>query len=172
MRRRTFLGLAASSTGGLAGCSAGPAPAQTPGVTTPVGGCPAVSGADRTVCPTTEDGPVSVGRTTDTVSGTVWSLGISVTNRTESPLRMNPAGWSILGWDEGWQPVLLGDPVGWGIELVPGDRYGWRLSPTGDDRPPADRHVFLAPDPGTFAFAVPVRGSEPLAAVATFTVTA
>lgn len=171
MRRRAFLGLVAGAATGGAGCTANALPSpprQDEGVPAD---CPTVPDVERTVC-TSADGPVSVERSSASVSGDAWSLVVAVRNRGDGPIGLDPYGWSVLGGaDGGWTPVAPAAYSGPWRELVPGARYAWRLTAGGDGLAAVDQEVFLDLSVGPYAFAVRVRAGGLLGAVATFEVT-
>lgn len=170
MRRRAFLGIVAGAATGGAGCTASALPSPGPqGEGTPAD-CPTVPDVERTVCSAT-DGPVSVERSSASVSGDAWSLVVAVRNRREVPIGFSPHGWSVLrGTDEGWTrivPAASSEP--W-RELAPGVRYAWGLTADGDGPAGVDQEVFLDLSVGAYAFAVEVRAGGRLGAAATFEV--
>lgn len=174
MHRRRFLGLVAGAAGAIAGCSARAFPnPDVGGQPTPASTCPAVVDIDRTVCPDDDAGPLGVEQSGTTVSGEGWSLVVTVENRSDDPIGTNPYAWSLFRRDgDRWRYVAPDAHIEPWLELAPGGRYAWQLTAGGDGLDDVDQRVFLDLAAGTYAFAVPFRANERVAAIATFDVTA
>lgn len=172
MHRRRYLGLAAGVAAGLAGCAARAIPgAQPPADAGEAGHCPSVLAVDRTVCPE-DDGPLSIERSSETVSGDAWSLVVTVTNESTDPIGVNPYAWSVYRRDgDRWRHVAPTAAIEPWIQLEPDDRYVWQLTAGAGGLADADLRVFLEVAPGTYAFAVPFRAANRIGAVVTFDVT-
>lgn len=173
MRRRTYLGLGLGALTPLAGCTLGATPSPAPAARgTPRERCPALLDADRTVCPGDESGPLAVTRSREAVLGGAWSLAASATNRADHPYATSPHAWSVFRQDgTGWSTVAPDAGMQPRLTLAPGEAYTWQLSASAGRTDGADQRVVLDPEPGTYAFAVPFRGPDRVAAVATFDVT-
>lgn len=173
MDRRRYLVLAGVTVTGLAGCTASPfSDTDRTDDTSSTDRCPDLLDVDRTRCPAEAGGPLSVDRTSETVSGESWTLRVTVTNRATEPYDCSPFAWSVFRRVGGaWTSEMPAARVEPRFELAPGDHYAWQLVAPGARRDAADQRVFLALGPGQYAFAVPFRGPERIAAVAPFTVT-
>ncbi|MFB6353660.1 MAG: hypothetical protein ABEJ92_06195 [Halobacteriales archaeon] len=166
-----MLGLVGSAVWSLSGCVTGVFSRSTDAdQPTATGDCPDLPDAERTVCPG-DDGPVGIDRSATTVDGTAWSLRVAVANRGESPVQCSPAGWSVLRSSAGgWTAAVAGLRRSPRVAIAPGERYVWSLATPAASTGAADRRLRLALDPGEYAFSIPLRAGEPLAAVAPFTV--
>lgn len=173
MDRRRYLALAGVTVAGLTGCTGTSFPGSDPAEdSSATDGCPTLLAADRTNCPSEPDGPLSVDRTSETVSGESWTLGVAVTNRGTEPYSYSPFAWSVFRQAAGgWRYELPAARTKPRVELVPDDRYGWQLATPGASTNEGDQRIFLDLSPGQYAFAVPFRGPDRVAAVASFTVT-
>ncbi|MFB6359868.1 MAG: hypothetical protein ABEH59_00945 [Halobacteriales archaeon] len=171
MDRRTYLGLGAGLTAGLAGCTANALPRSAlGGEPTPPQTCPAVGDFERTVCPA-DDGPVAVTLSSRTVSGETWSLVVGLLNRTEQGLVITPSGWSLFRRSqEGWTTVVPAARVQESRSLAPGDRYEWQLTAGSEALSDPDRRIYLDLPAGEYAFVLPVGTDSRSAAVAPFSV--
>lgn len=171
MRRRVFLGLTGALAPGLAGCTASALSSLHEPGGDETDDCPSLLDVDRSVCPG-DDAPISVERSGTTVSGDAWSLVVTVTNRTAEPVGFNPYAWSVLRAAEGgWEPVAPDAHTEPWRELQPQSRYTWQLTAGQVGLKEVDQRVFLDLPAGRYAFAVPVRTTERLGAVAAFEVT-
>lgn len=172
MERRAFLKLGVGLTAGLAGCSATAVSSDdAEEARTPENRCPAVIEVDRVLCPG-DDGPVSVTRSSRTVSGDTWALVVAVTNRTGAPLNLNPAGWALFSRTaDDWAPVVPAARVKQSRELRPEERYEWQLAAGSEGLSDPDRRVYLDLVAGDYVFAAPLRGDHRYGAIAPFTVT-
>lgn len=171
MRRRGFLELAAGLAAGLAGCTASALPSLHPSDGGGPDDCPSLLDVERSVCPG-DDAPISVERSGTTVAGDTWFLVVTVTNRAAEPVGFNPYAWSVLRDAEGgWEHVAPDAHIEPWRELPPGARYAWQLTAGQVGLREVDQRVFLDLPAGRYAFAVPLRATEHLGAVATFEVT-
>lgn len=170
MQRRAVLGLAVGAASAIAGCTASALPSPDLSGDDPGPDCPAVLDVERTVCPGA-DGPLAVERSSATVSGEAWSLVVAVTNQADAPVGLNPYAWSVFRRTaEGWEHVAPDAHIEPWLELGPGESYAWQLTAGGDGLDDSDQRVTLDLEPGTYAFAVPLRATEPVAATVTFEV--
>lgn len=172
MQRRAFLALSAGAATGLAGCTMNALQgAAGPASPSPSSQCPALVDADRTVCPDDEGRPLSIARSSQRVSGDDWSLQVVVANRAAEPYGVNPYAWAVYRkGDDDWTRVAPDAAIEPWVELDPGEAYAWLLSAAGAGPGDADQRVLLDLGPGTYAFAVPFRGPDRVAAVAPFAV--
>lgn len=170
MRRRRYLSLAAAGAAGLTGCTARALPDALSGAPGPSDGCPSVLDVDRRVCPG-DDGPLSIEQSSETVTGDAWSLVVTVTNESAEPLGANPYAWSVYRRDGSrWRHVAPNASNEPWLELRPDERYVWQLTAAAGGLADADQRVYLALDPGTYAFAVPFRADGRIGATITFDV--
>lgn len=172
MDRRTYLGFGTGLLASLAGCTADALPnSELVEQATPDQGCPAVGGFERTICPT-DDGPVTVTRSSETVSGDTWSLLVGVSNVAEQALAVHAAAWSLFRRSEnGWTAVVPAPPVQESRALQPGDRYEWQLTAGSEGLSDPGRRVYLDLGAGQYVFVVPIAAEDPFGAVAPFEVT-
>lgn len=172
MQRRRYLALSVGTVATLGGCLADTRPSAVLSreKATPIE-CPPVLDVERTVCPG-QDGPVTVDRSRRSVSGDSWSLVVTVTNRTDQPIGLTPYGWSVFRWGEdGWRSVAADAHIDPWQTLASGERYAWQLTAGSNSLDDADQRVLLDLGPGDYAFAVRLRKTGSLGAVAVFDVT-
>lgn len=172
MDRRTYLGYGVGLVASLAGCTADALPnSELMEEPTPNPECPAVGPLEQTICPP-DDGPVSVTRSSKSVSGGSWSLVVGVINQTDQVLRLHAPAWSLFRRSpDGWTSVVPAAPVQESRALEPGDRYEWQLTADSEGLSDLSRRVYLDLAAGQYAFLIPVVHDRPVGAVAPFEVT-